>query len=112
MDLFPSLCLLPWFPCPLFVFSSVAPAVTDMDEMPEQHSFTSTLFTPFSPLFFLHGRYSFLLIWDWQRTLFQFLQEMSGRHFHFKRNHRIMNKIRNTLNGFFYIRKTVMSEII
>lgn len=58
-----------------FLWLSFPPAVTDMDEMPKQHSLTSTLFTPFSPLFFLQGSYFFLLLWDWQRTLFRFLHD-------------------------------------
>lgn len=79
----------------LVVLSSVAPAVTDMDEMPKQHSFTSTLLTPSSPPP-PSPRELFPSLLGLARTLFQFLQEMPLRHFQIKSNHRIMNKIRNT----------------
>lgn len=76
MDLFPLGVYSPGF-LDLYwvVFSSVAPAVTDMDEMPEEHSFTSTLSAPSSPPFFLHGSYSFLLLWCWQELYFSFYKK-------------------------------------
>lgn len=80
----------------LVVLSSVAPAVTDMDEMPKQHSFTSTLLTPSSPPPPSPRKLFLSPFLGLARTLFQFLQEMPLRRFHMKRNHRIMNKIRNT----------------
>lgn len=83
----------------LVVLSSVAPAVTDMDEMPKQHSFISTLLTPSSPPPPSPRKLFLSPFLGWARTLFQFLEEMPLRRFHMERNHRIMNKIRNTSQG-------------
>lgn len=64
----------------LVVLSSVAPAVTDMDEMPKQHSFTSTLLTPSSPPPPPpRKRFLFPFFWDWQGHYFSFCKKcLSG----------------------------------
>ena len=94
MDLFPSLCLLSWCPCSLFGCAFLWGTCCHWHGWDAKTAFLhfNTLHTFFS-----------LTLSPWElfpspfRRLVRmlFLQEMPLRHIHIKRNHRIMNKMRN-----------------
>lgn len=96
----------------LVVFSSVAPAVTDRDEMTKQHSFTSTPFTPSSPPFFLHRSYSFLLFLDWQGHYFTFLKKCLAGIFTLKEIMGLRTRSEAILSAFFYVKNYVINYVL
>lgn len=77
MDLFLSLCLLSWFPCPLFGCLFFCGTCCHWHGLDAKTAFLyfNTLHTFFSPSFFLHRSYSFLLFWDWQEYYFSFYKK-------------------------------------